>query len=265
MPEDVQMAPPATFDIAIAGRSIVKRFGHVQALAGADVEVRRGEVVALFGDNGAGKSTLLKTLIGMNAPDSGEVIVRDQPVRLNSIRDAQAVGVECVHQDLAIAPDLSVVDNMFLGHPLYRGVVGRALGIVNRQEMAERADAALRELHIKLPSLRIPIGELSGGQRQAVAVARAVMWGSTAILMDEPTAALGARQSELVCELMRSVAARGLGVLVVSHDLPRVMKVSDRITILWRGRTALTAEPGDLTVPDVVATMVGYGQQEAAA
>jgi ABC-type sugar transport system ATPase subunit len=252
------------FDIAIAGRSITKRFGHVQALAGADVEVKRGEVVALFGDNGAGKSTLLKTLMGINSPDSGEVVVRDQPVRLSGIRDAQAVGVEAVHQDLAIAPDLSVVDNMFLGHPIYRSRLLGAFGIIDRKEMAERADAALRELHIKLPSLRIPIGELSGGQRQAVAVARAVMWGSTAILMDEPTAALGARQSELVCDLMRTVAARGLGVLVVSHDLPRVMKVADRVTILWRGRTAITADPRTLTVPEVVATMVGYGQEAAA-
>jgi simple sugar transport system ATP-binding protein len=124
--------------------------------------------------------------------------------------------------------------------------------------MIVRADSALRELSIKLPSLRVSIRDLSGGQRQAVAVARAVMWSRTAVLMDEPTAALGARQSEIVCDLMRTVAARGLAVLVVSHDLPRVLKVADRVTILWRGQTAVEERAENLTVPDVVASMVGY-------
>jgi ABC-type sugar transport system ATPase subunit len=128
--------------------------------------------------------------------------------------------------------------------------------------MAARADKALRDLSIKLPSLTVPVSDLSGGQKQAVAVAKAVMWSSTAVLMDEPTAALGARQSEIVCDLFRTVAARGLGVLVVSHDLPRVLKVADRVVILWRGQTALEAAAADLTVPDVVATMVGF-QKEA--
>ena len=182
----------------------------------------------------------------------------DETVHAESIRDAQQRGVECIHQDLALAPDLSVVDNMFLGHQVrYRGVRGR-LGVVARREMSERAVAALEELSIRLPSLSVPVSDLSGGQRQAVAVARAVMWSSTAVLMDEPTAALGARQSEIVCELMRTVAARGLGVLVVSHDLPRVLKVADRVAILWRGETVVETEAEGLTVPDVVATMVGY-------
>ncbi|GGL93306.1 ATP-binding cassette domain-containing protein [Nakamurella endophytica] len=252
------------FETAIAGRHIAKRFGHVQALTDANVTVRAGEVVALFGDNGAGKSTFLKTLIGMIKPDAGEFVVADRPVSFSSIRDAQDAGVECVHQDLALAPDLSVVDNMFLGNEMrHRGVLGR-LGVVNRREMTERADAALRELSIKLPSLKVDISALSGGQKQALAVARAVMWGHTAVLMDEPTAALGARQSAIVCDLMRTVAERGLGVLVVSHDLPRVLKVADRVTILWRGVTALEAPAADLTVPDVVATMVGYGRDNAA-
>ncbi|WP_460798632.1 ATP-binding cassette domain-containing protein [Microbacterium sp. GXF0217] len=249
--------------VAIAGRSIAKRFGHVQALSDASVTVRPGEVVALFGDNGAGKSTFLKTLLGIVTPDSGQLIIGGEEVELGSIRDAQSRGVDCVHQDLALAPDLSVVDNMFLGHELMaRSVLGR-LGIVNRAEMTERADAALRELSIKLPSLSVQIRDLSGGQRQAVAVARAVMWSRTAVLMDEPTAALGARQSEIVCDLMRTVAERGLGVLVVSHDLPRVLKVADRVCVLWRGATALDEQADTLTVPDVVATMVGYRAEAA--
>ncbi|TQL48848.1 monosaccharide ABC transporter ATP-binding protein (CUT2 family) [Homoserinimonas aerilata] len=249
---------------AIAGLHVAKRFGHVQALTDASVTVGAGEVVALVGDNGAGKSTFLKTLLGLIVPDEGEFIVGDQPVHFTSIRDAQAAGVEAVHQDLSLAPDLSVVDNMFLGHEVFtRGILGK-LGVIARKEMTERADVALRELSIKLPSLKVDVSDLSGGQKQGVAVARAVMWGHTAILMDEPTAALGARQSEIVCELMRTVAARGLGVLVVSHDLPRILKVADRVTVLWRGSTVMDAPASGLTVPDVVATMVGFGKEQAA-
>jgi simple sugar transport system ATP-binding protein len=247
-----------TPEVAIAGRHLAKRFGHVQALSDASVTVRPGEVVALFGDNGAGKSTFVKLLLGIYRPDAGTLIVADRRIQPHSINEVQELGVDCVHQDLALAPDLSVVDNMYLGHEVVRkGLLGR-VGVVARREMTARADAALRDLSIKLPSLAIPVSDLSGGQRQAVAVARAVMWSRTSVLMDEPTAALGARQSAIVCELMRTVARRGLGVLVVSHDLPRVLKVADRVCILWRGRTVLDEPAGDLTVTDVVAAMVGY-------
>lgn len=243
----------------IAARNIAKRFGHVQALRDASVSVAAGEVVALVGDNGAGKSTFMKTLLGINRPDSGTIVIGGETVELTGIRDAQARGVDAVHQDLALAPDLPVVDNMFLGHETTVGP-----GILRRSEMKERADAALRELGIALPSLSVAVRELSGGQRQAVAVARAVMWSTTAVLMDEPTAALGARQSEIIAELMRTVAARGLGVLVISHDLPRILKVADRVTVLWRGETVLDTEAAQLTVPDLVATMVGYRAEEKA-
>jgi simple sugar transport system ATP-binding protein len=254
MAEDQGAAP----SIAIAGRHIAKEFGHVRALIDANVTVHRGEVVALFGDNGAGKSTFLKSLLGIYRPDGGEIVIDDKVVSMRSVRDAQRLGVDCVHQDLALAPDLSVVDNMFLGHTVMQpGLLG-LLGAISRRDMEAKADEALRSLSIKLPSLRVPVGDLSGGQRQAVAVARAVMWSSTALLMDEPTAALGARQSEIVCDLIRTVASRGLGVLVVSHDLPRVLKIADRVVILWRGETALDAPAAGLTVPEVVATMVGY-------
>jgi simple sugar transport system ATP-binding protein len=250
--------------VVIGCRNVAKAFGHVQALRNATVTVGPGEVVALVGDNGAGKSTLLKTLLGLNRPDSGEVIIADQVVGLHGVRDAQILGVDAVHQDLALAPELSVVDNMFLGHEtLHLGLRSRC-GILARRQMAERATEALRELSIKLPSVSVPIRELSGGQRQAVAVARAVMWSKAAVLMDEPTAALGARQSEIVCQLMRTVAERGLGVLVVSHDLPRILKVADTITVLWRGETALRAPAAGLTVPDLVATMVGYKAETSA-
>jgi ABC-type sugar transport system ATPase subunit len=247
--------------VAIAGEHLAKHFGHVQALIDASVSVKPGEVVALFGDNGAGKSTLLKILLGIHRPDAGTLVIADHEVRPHAIREVQELGVDCVHQDLALAPDLSVVDNMYLGHEVVRkGLLGR-LGVVARREMAARADAALRDLSIKLPSLAVPVSDLSGGQRQAVAVARAVMWSRTSVLMDEPTAALGARQSAIVCELMQTVASRGLGVLVVSHDLPRVLKVADRVSVLWRGRTALEEPASSLTVPDVVAAMVGYNAE----
>ncbi len=256
--------PASDFKIAIAGYGIAKRFGHVQALSDATIEVRSGEVVALLGDNGAGKSTLLKTLLGIVHPDAGRLVMRDIEVAPKSVREAQSLGVDCVYQDLALAPDLSVVDNMFLGHEQLQSGVRRRLAIVDRTEMTERADAALRQLSIKLPSLTVSVDQLSGGQRQAVAVARAVMWSHTAVLMDEPTAALGARQSEIVCELMRTVAKRGLGVLAVSHDLPRILKVADRAVILWRGATAYDGPAANMTVPDAVAIMVGFKKEQAA-
>ena len=263
MATTAQPTPAPTSAPAIAGEHLSKRFGSVQALVDASVSVQPGEVVAIVGDNGAGKSTFLNCLIGVHQPDTGVITVKGEAVQFSSVRDAQRRGVDCVYQDLALAPDLSVVDNMYLGHELHRAGLGGRLGLLARSEMVERADEQLRSLSIALPSLKVPVRELSGGQRQAVAVARAVMWASSAVFMDEPTAALGARQSEIVCELMRTVAARGLGVLVVSHDLPRILNVADRVSILWRGRTVRTADAKDVTVPDIVATMVGYHEDIA--
>jgi simple sugar transport system ATP-binding protein len=249
--------------VAIAAEHVSKTFGHVEALRDASIKCDYGEIVALFGDNGAGKSTFLRILQG-SRPDTGKVMVANEYVTMHSVRDAQHLGVDTVYQDLSLAPDLSVIDNMFLGHEVPRkGPLG-SLGVLDRKEMSERTAAALRELGINLPSLNVPVRDLSGGQRQAVAVGRAVMWSSTAVLMDEPTAALGARQSQLVCDMMRTVAARGLGVVVVSHDLPRILAVADRVVILLRGATALDAPARDLTVPEAVAIMVGYTQESAA-
>lgn len=249
--------------VAISAEHVSKQFGHVHALRDASLSAKHGEIVALFGDNGAGKSTFLKILQGSIRPDKGVLKIDELPVNLNSVRDAQKLGVDTVYQDLALAPDLSVIDNMFLGAEVkQRGLLG-TLGALARKEMAEKADAALRELSIALPSLTVPIRDLSGGQRQAVAVARSVMRSRTAVLLDEPTAALGARQSELVCDVMRRVADRGLGVVVVSHDLPRVLALADRVVILWRGETVLDTPAKNLTVPEVVATMVGYQKKEA--
>lgn len=249
-------------NIAIAGEHIAKRFGHVQALRDASVAVGKGQVVALLGDNGAGKSTFLRTLLGIHQPDDGQITINGHSVELQSVRDTQNHGIECVYQDLALAPDLSVVDNIFLGHEMHVRGPRAHLGVLDRREMSKLADERLGELSIRLPSVGVAIRDLSGGQRQAAALARAIMWARTAILLDEPTAALGARQSEVVSQVMRAIAADGLGVLVVSHDLPRALKAADRVVILVRGTTVLDAPAADLTVPDVVATMVGYGIEE---
>lgn len=259
------VVPPAADkpSVAIAGEHLAKRFGHVEALIDASVAVHRGEIVALFGDNGAGKSTFLRCLLGLERPDAGRLLIAGRPVKLAKMKDVRAHGVESVYQDLALAPDLSTIDNMFLGREQkIRGPLG-CIGVLDRRRMGERADAALKNLSIELPALRVPVRHLSGGQRQAIAVARAVMWATTAVLMDEPTAALGARQSQIVCDLMRNVAQQGLGVLVVSHDLPRLLAVADRVVILRRGRTIVDTAAANLSVPETVSIMVGYHQQNA--
>jgi len=257
--------PPVRGDVVIAARGIGKTYGHVRALHDVSFELRRGEVVAIFGDNGAGKSTLAKCLCGVVTPDSGYVEIDSRRVTLHSIRDAEHYGITSAHQDLALAPDLSVLENMFLGRELVApGWRGR-LGVLSRSAMASRSEAALAELQIRLPSVRVQVGALSGGQKQAVAVARAAMWSRSGILMDEPTAALGTRQSDVVCELIRSTADRGLGVMVISHDIPRVLGVADRVIVLLHGSVALRASASEVTGRDIVDAMVGYhGQQERA-
>jgi len=242
---------------AIAAVDVYKSFGHVDALLGATIEIKRNRVTALFGDDGAGKSTLLRILCGIHSPDRGEVFIDGAPVLLSSIRDAQARGIDVIHQDLALAPDLSVLENVYLGHEELHEGWRRHLGILARGRMAASTDRALEQLGIRLPSVRVPVELLSGGQRQAVAVARAVMWSRAAILMDEPTAALGHRQSDIVCETITEVASRGLGVLVISHDIPRILRVADTASVLRRGRVVLSAPAPDLTINDIVHAMVG--------
>ncbi|HTT92106.1 MAG TPA: ATP-binding cassette domain-containing protein [Acidimicrobiales bacterium] len=244
----------------LASVSISKAYGHVQALNDVSVDVHRGEVVAIFGDNGAGKSTLAKCLCGVTEPDSGRIESESGPVVLHSIRDAEALGITAVHQDLALAPDLTVLENMFLGHELVRTGWPGLFGVVARRAMAERSAEALAGLAIKLPSVRTPVRELSGGQKQAVAVARAAMWTRSGILMDEPTAALGTLQSDIVCELIRTTAKKGLGILVISHDIPRVMEVADTVVVLRHGRVALCEPAHNVARRDIIDAMVGYSE-----
>jgi simple sugar transport system ATP-binding protein len=256
------MTPAATTALALEGVGIFKSFGHVDALRGATLGVGPGEIVALFGDNGAGKSTFLRVLCGMVVPDRGDVLVTGEPTALTSIRDAQARGIEVIHQDLALAPHLSTLENVFLGHERMRAGWMRRLQILDRAAMATKADDALQELSIALPSVRVPVSALSGGQQQAVAIARAVLWSQFAILMDEPTAALGTRQSDVVCETMQKVAARGLGVMVISHDIPRMLRVAHRAAVLRRGTIVLDAPAAELAITDIVHAMVGDLQSD---
>ncbi len=250
---------------AIEAVGIEKRFGHIRALDGASLAVRSGEVLALIGDNGAGKSTLTKIICGALAPDGGELRFWGRPTAVASIRHAQDLGVETVYQDLALAPDLSVAENMFLGRePLMRRL-GGLVPALDRRAMRARAAEALAGVGISLGSVDRTVRELSGGQRQAIAVARAVMWARSAILMDEPTAALGTRQTAIVYDTIRSAADRGLAVVVISHDIPKMLSLADRIAILRQGRTVAQERAADLTLAQVVTLMLGgNGREEAA-
>jgi simple sugar transport system ATP-binding protein len=250
-------APRSEF--VIEAVDIVKRFGHVQALSGANLQVRPGEVLALVGDNGAGKSTLTKIICGALAPDAGRLAFWGETTTVTSIRHAQELGVETVYQDLALAPDLSVAENMFLGRePIVGGIFGGWPAALDRRKMRLAAKEAISAAGITtLTSVDRAVRDLSGGQRQAIAVARAVMWATTAILMDEPTAALGTKQTDIVYESIRAAAARGLAIVVISHDIPKMLSLADRIAVMRQGRTVSNTPASDLTLTDVVTLMLG--------
>jgi ABC-type sugar transport system ATPase subunit len=237
---------------------VTKSYRHVHALRGVDLEVRPGEVHALLGDNGAGKSTLMKIIAGAVSPDSGTIAVNGQPVQFSKPSDAQAAGIETVYQDLALAPSLSPGENLFLGREIMRrGLLGR-LGFVDRAAMSREAISELAGLGARTPTSHVEVESLSGGQKQAVAVARAARWGSALIMMDEPTAALGVAQTASVLDLIRRVRdARGLSVLLVSHSLPDVFAVADRATVLRMGQNVLTTEIESVTTNDLIAAMTG--------
>ena len=255
---DTPTGQAVTGDFVIEAIDIVKRFGHVQALAGASLQVRPGEVLALVGDNGAGKSTLTKIICGALAPDGGRLTFWGETTKIQSISHAQALGVETVYQDLALAPDLSVAENMFLGRePLVGGRFRGWPAALDRRRMRSAAREALSGIGINLHSVDNPVRDLSGGQRQAIAVARAVMWARAAILMDEPTAALGTKQTDIVYESIKSAAVRGLAVVVISHDIPKMLSLADRIAVMRQGRTVSITPAADLNLTDVVTLMLG--------
>lgn len=244
---------------------IVKHYGSVEALRGASFEVRAGEVTALVGDNGAGKSTLVKCIVGVEQPTAGSVRFEGKPVHFNSPTEARRLGIETVYQDLAVAPELDPAANLYLGRELRRpGILGW-LGMLDKGEMKRRAVKEFERLGIQLQDTDVPIGSLSGGQRQSVAVARSVVWASKVVFMDEPTAALGVLQRERVLDVIRRVRDEGIGVVLISHNMPEVLAVSDRVEVLRLGRRVARFKASEASLEDLVGAMTGALTQEDAA
>ena len=229
---DATSRPPAKPDEPLLRlEGVSKNFGAVQALTDVELDVPAGQVTALAGDNGAGKSVLIKCIAGIHHPDSGQIFWEGHPVHIHTPRDAAALGIETVHQDLALCDNLDIVQNMFLG----RETTSRAM--LNEEKMETAAAETLSGLAVTtVRSIRQPVASLSGGQRQSVAIAKAVLWNSRLVIMDEPTAALGVAQTRMVLDLVRRLADRGLAVLIISHNMNDVFEVADRIAILRLGR-----------------------------
>jgi fructose transport system ATP-binding protein len=259
------LAPVATASPVLEARGVSKAFGHVQALSEVDLDLLPGEVLGLVGDNGAGKSTLIKVLSGVLQPDAGEVLVDGRRVHMTSPVAAQALGIETVYQDLAVVPMLDVAENLFLGREeRIGGRFGRLVPIVNRRSMQRKAREQLNSLNIGLGSVRQKVETLSGGQRQAVAVSRAVVFGRHIVILDEPTAALGVRESKAMQELIRAINGRGLSVVLISHNMPQVFELTTRILILRAGRRAGVVRTAETNMEQVVRLMTGAEIQTAA-
>jgi simple sugar transport system ATP-binding protein len=238
---------------------VVKSFGQVRALRHASFEAFRGEVTALVGDNGAGKSTLIKVLSGVLAPDEGEVRIDGAPVRIADPHDAKRRGIETVYQDLALAPDLDAAANVFLGRELRR-----LRYLNNHAEMRRRTAKAFAELGVGLvQDMRAPVATFSGGQKQSVAIARAAMWASKVVIMDEPTAALGVIQTGRVLDLVRRVRDSGIAVIYISHNLPEVLEIADRVEVLRLGARVARFGPGDADLDRLIGAISGAYTNEA--
>ena len=252
------MRESATPRLVLQATGLVKRYGHVTALDGADFELRPGEILAVIGDNGAGKSTLVKALSGALQPDAGEIALDGRPVRFRSPLDARRAGVETLHQDLAVAPALTIAENLFLGRELRRpGFAGRVLRMLDKRKMRDESAARMAELAVDIQSMTQPVETLSGGQRQCVAVARAATFATHVVIMDEPTAALGVKEGGMVLELIRRVRDRGLAVVLISHNMPHVFEVADRIHVARLGRRCAVLNPKTIGMSDAVAVMTG--------
>ncbi|MBP2235781.1 fructose transport system ATP-binding protein [Sinorhizobium kostiense] len=243
----------------LTARGLVKRYGRVTALDHADFDLYPGEILAVIGDNGAGKSTMIKAVSGALTPDDGEIRLEGQPVHFRSPMDARKAGIETVYQNLALSPALSIADNMFLGREIRKpGIMGKWFRSLDRAAMEKQARAKLSELGLMtIQNINQAVETLSGGQRQGVAVARAAAFGSKVVIMDEPTAALGVKESRRVLELILDVRARGLPIVLISHNMPHVFEVADRIHIHRLGRRLCVINPKDFTMSDAVAFMTG--------
>ena len=243
---------------ALEIRSLSKAFGAIRALQGVSLAVAPGEIVGLVGDNGAGKSTLINVVSGALQPDAGEILVDGVVRTFDSPSDARRVGIETVYQFLCLIPTLDIAENVYLGRELLRSdPVGRRLQWMDKIRMRRRVEEGFARLGLSLPSVRTKVGVLSGGQRQAVAIARAVLWGSHIVMLDEPTAALGVRQTEIVLSFVERLKAHGVAVVLISHNVPHVLRVADRVVVLRLGQKAFDGAKAEITGTQLVGLMTG--------
>jgi fructose transport system ATP-binding protein len=249
----------------LQARGLIKRYGRVVALDGADFDLYPGEILGLIGDNGAGKSTLIKTIVGAVIPDSGEIRLDGDVVHFKSPLDARNAGIETVFQNLALSPALSIVDNLFMGREMRKaGILGSFFRMLDRAGMQKVARTKLSDLGLlTIQNIGQSVETLSGGQRQGVAVARAAAFGSKVIIMDEPTAALGVKESRRVLELMKTLKSRGVPIVLISHNMPHVFEVADRIHIHRLGRRHAVVDPKKMSMSDAVAIMTGAKEPTA--
>lgn len=250
----------------LRARNLVKRYGRVTALDHCDFELYPGEILAVIGDNGAGKSSLIKALSGAVVPDEGEVWLEGRKVSFRSPNEARRAGIETVYQQLAMSPALSIADNMFMGREIRRpGFAGKFLRMLDKPKMQKIAREKLSELGLMtIQNINQAVETLSGGQRQGVAVARAATFGSKVIILDEPTAALGVKESRKVLELIRDVKSRGIPIILISHNMPHVFEVADRVHVHRLGRRLCVVDPKDYTMSDAVAFMTGAKEPPSA-
>ena len=242
----------------LQARGLTKRYGHVTALDGADFDLLPGEILAVIGDNGAGKSTLIKALSGALIPDEGEIQLDGKPVKFHGPSDARKQGIETVYQDLAVAPAMSIAENLFLGREIRKaGLLGSLFGLLDKKKMLAEAIAHMKDLQIGIRSMKQAVETLSGGQRQGVAVARSAAFARHVVIMDEPTAALGVKESNMVLDLIRRVRDKGLPVILISHNMPHVFEIADRIHIARLGKRACVVNPKKISMSDTVAVMTG--------
>ncbi|EJC75751.1 ABC-type sugar transport system, ATPase component [Rhizobium leguminosarum bv. trifolii WSM2012] len=251
-------------DYILEARNLSRSFGHVRALVNASLTLKAGEVLALIGDNGAGKSTLVSAMSGTLAIDSGEILVDGGKVEFRSPADAAAAGIETVYQDLALAPSLNAVSNLYLGRERKRGGVLGMLGFMDEPGMSKVTQAALNDLGATVRSLVLPVGSMSGGQRQAIALARVLAFASRIVFLDEPTAALGVTQTAGVLDMIRKIRDQGIGVVLITHSMPHVMEVADRATVLYRGADVATVDTKKTTMEELVGLMTGALGRRAA-
>ncbi|NTS78189.1 sugar ABC transporter ATP-binding protein [Catenovulum sp. SM1970] len=258
------MVRTALDQTAIELTNIQKSFGGVKALKNVSFKINKGEVVGLLGDNGAGKSTLVRCISGIHQPDSGEIKVNNQAVNIASPLDAREVGIETVFQDLAMVPEFDISANLFLNREIkHKNPILRALGWLDTKAMDKRAKKALNRLNSRIPSYKEAIHNLSGGQRQAVAIARAVNWGADIVIMDEPTAALGVEQSAQVNELINVISSQGVAVLLISHNMQHVVETCDRAVVLYQGQSVADVSISDVSKEDLVGLITGATTQAA--